>query len=330
LADVLSQVEIDALLSAISTGEMDAEDLLRAEVEKKEKVYDFKRALRFSKDQFRSLTRIHENYARLLTNYFSTTLRTFVQISVASVDQLPYEEFVRSVPSLTILNIFEDASLSGRMVMEVNPNIAYAMLDRVLGGMGESFNKIDNLTEIESKLIAQIFEDALVPYKDAWMNVYTIEPKMSDFEVNTQFLQIAAPSETVVVVSLQVTVGEVSGMINMCLPHVTLEPIIPSLSMHQWMVKSKKDATPEDAEQIKKNVERAYVGAKVELGHTTVSIAEFLDLTIGDVIPLQTRIDDPLRIKVGSELKYLGQPGLKNKHLAVQILDVVEEGSEEE
>jgi len=330
LADVLSQGEIDALLSAISTGEMDADDLLRAEVEKKEKVYDFKRALRFSKDQFRSLTRIHENYARLLTNYFSTKLRTFVQISVASVDQLPYEEFVRSVPSLTILNIFEVASLSGRMVMEVNPNIAYAMLDRVLGGMGESFNKIDNLTEIESKLISQIFEDALVPYKDAWMNVYTIEPEMSDFEVNTQFLQIAAPSETVVVISLQATVGEASGMINICLPHVTLEPIISNLSMHQWMVKSKKDATPEDIKQIKKNVESAYVGAKVELGHATVSVAEFLDLTIDDVIPLKTRIDDPIGIKIGSELKYLGQPGLKNKHLAVQILDVVEEGSDEE
>ncbi|GGE46464.1 flagellar motor switch protein FliM [Pullulanibacillus camelliae] len=330
MADVLSQSEIDALLSAISTGEMDANDLLKEEVEKKEKVYDFKRALRFSKDQFRSLTRIHENYARLLTNYFSTKLRTFVQISVASVDQLPYEEFVRSVPSLTILNVFEAAPLSGRMVMEVNPNIAYAMLDRVLGGMGDSFNKIDNLTEIESKLISQIFEDALEPYKDAWMNVYTIEPEMSDFEVNTQFLQIASPSETVVVISLQATVGEASGMINICLPHVTLEPIIPNLSMHQWMVESKKEVTPDDAKQIKRNVENAHVEVKAELGHATVTIGEFLDLMIDDVIPLKKGIDQPIDIKVGSELKYLGQPGLKNRHLAVQVLDVIEEGSEEE
>ena len=134
LAEILSQGEIDALLSAISTGEMDAEELKKEEGQRKVKVYDFKRALRFSKDQIRSLTRIHENFARLLTTYFSAQLRTFVQITVASVDQLPYDEFVRSVPKMTILNVFEPYPLDGRFLIEVNPNIAYAMLDRLLGG----------------------------------------------------------------------------------------------------------------------------------------------------------------------------------------------------
>ena len=128
-SEVLSQSEIDALLSALSTGEMDAEELRKEESQKKVKTYDFKRALRFSKDQIRSLTRIHENFARLLTTYFSTQLRTYVQISVASVDQIPYEEFIRSIPKMTILNVFEVLPLEGRIVMEVNPNIAYAMMD---------------------------------------------------------------------------------------------------------------------------------------------------------------------------------------------------------
>ena len=98
----------------LSTGEMDAEELKKEEIEKKVKVYDFKRALRFSKDQIRSLTRIHENFARLLTTYFSAQLRTYVQISVASVDQIPYEEFIRSIPKMTILNVFEVPPLDGR------------------------------------------------------------------------------------------------------------------------------------------------------------------------------------------------------------------------
>src|SRR6476620_3508813 len=158
--DVLSQNEIDALLSAISTGEMDAEELKKEEVEKKVKVYDFKRALRFSKDQIRSLTRIHENFARLLTTFFSAQLRTYVQISVASADQIPYEEFIRSIPKMTILNVYEVLPLDGRILMEVNPNVAYAMMDRLLGGRGTSVNKVDNLTEIETKIMSNMFEHA--------------------------------------------------------------------------------------------------------------------------------------------------------------------------
>ena len=132
--EILSQSEIDALLSALSTGEVSADQIKQEEVERKVKVYDFKRALRFSKEQIRSLTRIHENLARLLTTYFSAKLRTYVQISVASADQVPYEEFIRSIPKMTVLLLYELPPLTGRMLIEINPNIAYAMLDRVLGG----------------------------------------------------------------------------------------------------------------------------------------------------------------------------------------------------
>lgn len=133
--DVLSQSEIDALLSAISTGEMSADDMKKEDEVRKVKVYDFKRALRFSKDQIRSLTRIHENFARLLTTFFSAQLRSYVQITVASVDQIPFEEFVRSIPNMTLINVFEVPPLDGNILMEINPNIAYSMLDRLMGGV---------------------------------------------------------------------------------------------------------------------------------------------------------------------------------------------------
>ena len=126
--DVLSQSEIDALLSALSTGEMNADDIKKDEETKKVKVYDFKRALRFSKDQIRSLTRIHENFARLLTTFFSAQLRTYVQITVVSVDQIPFEEFIRSIPNMTLINVFEVPPLDGNVLMEINLNIAYSML----------------------------------------------------------------------------------------------------------------------------------------------------------------------------------------------------------
>src|SRR5690625_3852479 len=195
--DVLSQNEIDALLSALSSGEMDAEQLKEEEEDKKVKVYDFKRALRFSKDQIRSISRIHDNFARLLSTYFSGQLRTYVNINVASVDQIPYEEFIRSIPAMTILNVYSVAPLDGRILMEVNPNIAYALLDRLLGGKGDSISKIENLTEIDTMLMSQLFEKAIPSLSEAWTSLVEIDPVLEDLEVNPQFLQMVSPNETV-------------------------------------------------------------------------------------------------------------------------------------
>ncbi|MCG3083986.1 flagellar motor switch protein FliM [Anoxybacillus sp. LAT_31] len=329
--EVLSQSEIDALLAALSAGEMDADELKKEEAEKKVKVYDFKRALRFSKDQIRSLTRIHENFARLLTTFFSAQLRTYVQISVASADQLPYEEFIRSIPKMTILTVFEVPPLDGRVLLEVNPNIAYAMLDRVLGGRGVSLNKIENLTEIETKIMSSLFEKAFSNLREAWESVADIDPMLTDFEVNPQFLQMVSPNETVVVISLNTQIGDTSGMINICIPHVVLEPIIPKLSVHYWMQTQKKAREPEEVATLQKRLKQTKVPMIAELGTSTISIQEFLQLSVGDVIQLDQTVRDPLVIKVGDVPKFIGQPGKMNKRLAIQILDVIkgEDGDDE-
>ncbi|RFU68867.1 flagellar motor switch protein FliM [Bacillus sp. V59.32b] len=329
MAEVLSQNEIDALLSALSTGEADADELKKEESEKKVKVYDFKRALRFSKDQIRSLTRIHENFARLLTTYFSAQLRTYVQISVASADQIPYEEFIRSIPKMTILNVFEVPPLDGRILMEVNPNIAYAMMDRVLGGRGVSENKVEKLTEIETKIMSNLFEKGIENLQEAWATVAEIDPILTDFEVNPQFLQMVSPNETVVVISLNTQIGETSGMINICIPHVVLEPIIPKLSVHYWMQTSKKERSSEEIESLEKRVKKTYLPIITELGKTDISIHDFLQLDTGDVIELNQAIDVPLKVKVGDVPKYIAQPGRAGKKIAVQILDTLKGGDED-
>ncbi len=325
----MSQNEIDALLSALSSGEMDADELKKEQLEKKVKVYDFKRALRFSKDQIRSLTRIHENFARLLTTFFSAQLRTYVQISVTSADQIPYEEFIRSIPKMTILNVFEVPPLDGRILMEVNPNIAYAMMDRMMGGRGTSINKVENLTEIESKIMSNTFENAFDHLREAWEELVEIEAALSEFEVNPQFLQMVSPNETVVVISLNTTIGDISGMINLCIPHVVLEPILPKLSGHYWMQTEKKEPEPGITRQIEKNIEQSIVPVVAELGTSDISIQDFLMLDIGDVIEMNQSIDQPLLIKVGDIPKFIGQPGKVNKKVAVQILGTLERGNED-
>ncbi len=324
--DVLSQSEIDALLSALSEGEMDAELLKKETEEKKVKVYDFKRALRFSKDQIRSLTRIHENFARLLTTFFSAQLRTYVQISVSSTDQLSYEEFIRSIPKMTILNVFEVSPLSGSILIEVNPNIAYCMMDRMLGGRGSSLNKVDRLTEIEMKIMSNMFERAVEYLREAWASIADLELELKEFEVNPQFLQLVSPNETVVVISLSVVIGETTGMINICIPHVVLEPVIPKLSVHYWMQAQKEERKPNEAKILEKKIQDAVVPVTVELGRSEITINDFLMLDVGDVIELDQNIHDPLVVKVGDIPKFTAQPGKIHRKLAVQILDLLKGG----
>ncbi|HEX7065300.1 MAG TPA: flagellar motor switch protein FliM [Bacillales bacterium] len=329
MADVLSQNEIDALLSAISTGEMNADEL-REQREEKVRVYDFKRAMRFSKDQIRSLTRIHENFARLLTTYFSAQLRTYVQVGVASVDQLPYDEFIRSIPKMTILDSFEAPPLEGRLLIEINPHIAYAMMDRILGGQGTSVNKVENLTEIEMKLMNQIFTGALNTFKEAWQSVIELGIGEQELEVNPQFLQMVSPNETVVVISLTTTVGETSGMMNICLPHVVLEPIIQKLSIHYWMQDKKQKRKPGEVEELKEKLQGAKIPLKAELGQSEISVQEFLQLDLGDVIELNQAINHPLIIRAGEVPKFTAQPGKKGRRVAAQIIEAIKEGEEDD
>ncbi|EGQ27379.1 flagellar motor switch protein FliM [Sporosarcina newyorkensis 2681] len=328
--DVLSQNEIDALLSALSTGEMSAEEMKKEEETRKVRVYDFKRALRFSKDQIRSLTRIHENFARLLTTYFSAQLRTYVQINVVSVDQIPFEEFISSIPNMTLINIFDVSPLEGNILMEVNPNVAYSMLERLMGGYGSSSGKVDNMTEIETKILTNLFERSFDSLREAWSGLIEIDPYLAEMEVNPQFLQMISPNETVVVISFNIVIGESSGMINMCIPHIALEPIIPNLSVSYWMQTNKKEPTPEQSILLERRIKKATLPIAADLGKGEISIEDFLYLQMGDVISLDTKIEDPLVIRVGDTPKFTAQPGKLRNRMAVQILDTLKTGGDED
>jgi flagellar motor switch protein FliM len=329
LVDVLSQNEIDALLAALSSGEMDAEELKKEETQKKVRAYDFKRAVRFSKDHIRSLTRIHENFARYLTTYFSAQLRTFVQINVVQVEQLPYDEFIRSIPKMTILNIFEAEPLEGRMVLEVHPNVAFAMVDRLLGGAGTSPTKINALTEIETIVMERIFSRAFDSLQEAWKSVVELTPRLEALETNPQFMQIVSPNETIALISLSTKIGDTTGMINLCIPHVVIEPIMPRLSGHHWFVSQKKTRASEEEQVLQSRLSKAKLPLIAELGTSQITVREFLNLMPGDVITLHKPVEEPLHIKVGEKLKFFGSPGTVRGKMAVQITDIVSEGVEE-
>lgn len=326
MADVLSQQEIDALLSALNSGELEASDV--SENKQKVKLYDFKHAMRYSKEQLRSITRIHENFTRLLTSYLSAQLRTFVQIEIDLVEQVNYQEFIASIPSKTILNIFDVQPMNGKMVIEINPQVAYAVLERMLGGgQGDPTKRDGGLTEIETILIQKVFSKAFNMYQNVWENIEDIDVRWEAIESNPQFMQIASPNETVIVIALRTTIGEIEGRMTLCIPHLIVEPMLPKLTAHQWFSSMAKTNVPKQPEIIKKNLESIKVPIIAEIGRAKLPVSDLLNLQIGDVIGIET---GKLHVKVDHLTRFLGNPGLLNGHYAVQIEQVAySEGDDE-
>ena len=228
--DVLSQSEIDKLLSALSDGSVSADAVKAEEDQKKVKTYDFKRPDKFSKDQIRTLYMLHENFARLLNTYLSTSLRTMVNVEVASVEQLTYQEFVQSMANPSVIGVLAVPPLKGNIIMEVDTIIAFSIIDRVFGGQGEATSKPSVLTEIEETVMRKMLAKAMDNLRDAWENVAKFNPKLEIIESNPQFTQIVPPSDMVVIVTLKITIGSVEGFMNICIPYLVLEPIMSKLT----------------------------------------------------------------------------------------------------
>lgn len=318
MADVLSQQEIDALLSALNNGEFQASDV--TEQKDSVKLYDFKRAMRYSKEQLRSIMRIHESFTRLMSTQLSARLRTYVQIEIDLVDQVPYHEFIASIPSKTIVNVFDVKPMEAKMAIEINPNIAFAVLERLLGGQGGSAARSGELTEIEMVLLQKIINRAAEMYQDAWKNIENIKVESEAVETNPQFIQIASQNDTVIVIALRTTIGDVTDRVTICLPHLVVEPVLPKLTTHQWLSSMTKTTAPEQ-DKIKEKLDNVGVPVIAELGRATLSVSDIVNLQVGDVIGIET---GKLQVKVGNLTRFLGNPGLQNGRYAVQVDQVIQ------
>lgn len=325
MVDLLTDENIDTILSSLKK-----EEPKQAKPSKGRNIqtYDFKKALRFSQDQIRTLTRIHENFSRLLTTYLSTQLRTNAQITVSSVDQFPYEEFINNVQKKSILGVFDAPPLQGSMVMEFSPEVVYVTVDRLLGGQGNILQKTNELTEIEISVIQRIFIRTLNSFQEAWLSVLKLSPEFKEIEVNPQFLTMFPPNETVILVSLDAKIGDVEGIINICLPHVVLEQILPKLSARHWLANQKKTIENHEMEALEKKLQNTRLNVKAILGRSTIEVGDFLNLKNGDVIRLNESYTDPVIVLVDEKQKFFAQPGVSKGRMAIQVTGVHGEGDE--
>lgn len=330
MAEILTQNEIDSLLQALSTGALDAESVKSEDKRRKVKPYDFRRPSKFAKEHVRTLVMLHENFSRLLTTSLSAYLRTMLQVEVASIDQLTYEEFTKSLQNPTVINILKLRPLEGNIILEFAPNLAFAFIDRLLGGTGSYTGGIRELTEIEQQVIKRVVMRIFGNIHDAWMNVYDLEPEYENMETNPLFTQVIPPTEMVILVTLDLKIAEISGLMNLCYPYMVLEPVLSRLSSQYWFASSRKNFSPEDMKNLQKKLKEAAVPVSVNLGKTTITIREMLNLARNDVIRLNQPVKSPLTISVGQEEKYLGFPGIVKNKIAVQLYGKKIKGGEDD
>jgi len=337
-ADTLSQNEIDALLNAISSGDSDNNSSSKKadnieengkKLKRKIKIYDFKRPDKFSKEQMRTVNRIHETFARLVSTFLSTHLRSVAHLEIVSVDQITYEEFIRSVNNPTMLCVFDMGTLEGTGILELNLNVVYAVLDRLFGGVGRTLEKVRILTEIEEAVFKRVLVKLFDLLKESWFQVVELAPKLELIESNPQFTQIVAPAEMVLLVTFEIKIGEAEGILNLCFPYVVLEPVVNKLTTQSWFTPIRHESSSEDIISIEKKVKDVGIPVISELGETKSSFQEVMNLNVGDIIVLDQKANEPINIKIGNSVKYKGRPGVLGRFKGVVIEEVIQNDSEE-
>lgn len=329
--EVLSQDEIDQLLTAISSGEIETESVSQTQEQRKIKIYDFKRPDKFSKEQIRTVSIMHETFARLTTTAMSAQLRSLVNVHVASVDQLTYEEFIRSIPNPTTLGIINMDPLKGSAVLEIDPAITFSIIDRLFGGKGEGTKVNRDLSDIEQSVMENIIVRILGNLREAWSQVIDLRPRLGQIETNPQFAQIVPPTEMVVLVTLETKVGEVEGMMNFCIPYLTIEPIISKLSAQYMYSSVRSGGTTENLNILKERLSMIGITVSAEIGNMNLTVRDLLSLQRGDVIRLpDVRTGDPMVLKIGNREKFMCRPGVVGNKLAVQITKKLEEVTKSE
>lgn len=338
MTDVLTQEEINALLSAYSKDQPDevvevavapaAAGAPAQKVSKALKNWDFRRPERFSKDQLRTLQMLHETYARYASTSLSVLLRTPVKVTLVSIEQATYEEYLGSLQNPSVIYIFRMPPLDGSAILEINTGISFCMIDRMLGGPGKARMRVRELTEIEQTLMRTAVDRLLSDLGASWVQLAEIHPEFEDYETNPQFAQIVPPHDPVCLLAFEVKIGDTFGSVNMCIPYSVIQPVTGRLSAQRWFMESTRKGSSRRSQIEEKALERVSIPVRVELGRCMVSMREVLGLEIGDIVRLDHRAGDELVLFVGELPKLFCAPGTEGKKLAVQVTRLI--GPEEE
>lgn len=326
MSDVLSQEEIDKLLNSISSGEQQAIEI-EPLAEKKISVYNFAKPSKFNKEQLKTLEIIFESFGRNVSSFLTGYLRTPVTMQVNDSEQVSYTEFSNSLLNPVILGILDFSPFKGSVIAELSSNLGYCIIDRILGGTGKYKGNTGEFTEIETRLITKVMEQIISFLGEAWAQVCEVNPKVEKVETNSQFAQVIAPTEMIALITLKINIGEEEGSMNFCIPHIVIEPIVANLNTKNWFSHMGEDDETEYRSTVEKQLEDTFIPISVIVGKTNITVDEFINIQVGDVIPLDSYITSNLRVNIGNKTKFYAKPGISKGKNAVQITSVI--GKEE-
>ncbi|MGL4773755.1 MAG: flagellar motor switch protein FliM [Clostridium sp.] len=324
MADVLSQGEIDALLSALSTGELEPEELQKDEEKQKVKVYDFRSPQKFSKDHIRTLELIHDNFARVMANYLTAQVRKNVKVKIETVEQITYEEFIHSIQNPTFLTLFKMPPLNGTILFEANPNFSFQVIDILLGGTGEKPKVNKEFSDIDKNIMFQVSSGVISNLKLAWEDVLEVEIEVEGIETNPALNQTLAPNEPVALITFSVEMGKYSSFINLCIPYLSIEKVLDKLVVQYWFKNEDDGLLEESRTKMEDGLRSVEIDIHAKLGKTQLTVDDFLRLNCGDVIKLDNNYIDPIKLYVDEEECYYVKPGIVGKNMGVEILDIVD------
>lgn len=327
MKQVLSQQEIDSLLNALNTGEIDP-DLIKEEDEKNRvKSYDFRRPIKLSKEYINTLYMIFENFSKIAGNLLSTQVRTNVNMKLGAVEQISFDEFIRSTPNPTLMGIFRSKPLAGTQLLEINPQLCEQILELLCGGFETRSIKLsgkkEKFTDIELGLLEEVVLVILKSFEAAWSEILKINTEIEALESNPQQVQNMSPNEPVILTSFIVEIFDNRSFVNICLPYVSLENIIDKLSIKNWF-EFKEEENGLDQSVLIEKIQSSTVNLEVTLGQSSITVDDFLQLEVGDVLQLDMDISSPLKMYVEDKLHYLVKPGVFNDKLAVEVLQYIE------
>lgn len=326
MSEILTQEEIDALLSATAKGAVPAA-VSTSHVKRHGIRYDFRRPNRISKEQLQALQMLHDRFAKLMGGSLSPQLRTFVEIRPTLVEQMAYSEYIGTVAYPACMGIFGMKPLKGGALIEVQPRLIFYMIDRILGGSGRSLNVARELTEIERALVSKLFKRALEDLRQAWGRVSAFQVDLLNLEVNPGFLQLTTPTEMVILISFDVTMGEVEGSMSLCFPFSMLEPVIPNLSLRRWIAGTRGEEDQAGSVEIARAIPAIGLEVRALLGSIPVSIHELSCLKPGDILRLDLGPKSLGVVEVEGVPKFVAKVGAVNRKRAVQIMAEISQGA---
>ncbi len=333
MSKILSQWEIDALLNSVAAEEAPAAPQMGmggqiSLNDRNVKLYDFRRPDKFSKDHIRAIQNVHETFARVTTSALTSYLRTGTSVHLTSIEQIVYDEYIQQLANPTVVNLVEMQPLAGRVVVEMNMNIALAMLDRMMGGSGQVGNRKTELTDIELALVRSLSNTIIGALRDGWSMVADLQPVLVDTVMSAEFVQAALPGDIAVLLLLEVQALGVSGTMSVCVPHPVIEPIMDKLSTQLWFSSSRKEGGDNDRLKLEDALRAVTLPMSVELGSTSITVGELMELREGDVIRLDRNANADLTILVGDHARFHGRPGVIAGNRAVQVTGTIDEAPE--